>query len=151
MKRTIIILLLITSINSVAQVKPVEIWQRSVANEVLQAVYGPDSTINIQMTGMDEASDNSTKDMTIFSGTPKEYYSFICNLENFADQNKPEGNLRIGANINGVSVYVEKFLGGVKLWIENGSSSYHHLPPSLLPKVKEKFIEWANKNNVPYQ
>ncbi len=111
----------------------------------------PDSTINIQMTGMDEASDNSTKDMTILSGTQKEYYTFICNLENFAEQNKPEANIRIGANISGVSVYLEKFLGGVKLWIENGSRSYHHLSPALLPKVKEKFTEWANKNNVPYQ
>ena len=83
MKKTIIFLLFLISISSFAQVKSVEILQRPAANELLQAVLMPDSTYNIKMTGRDDASDNSTKDMTIFSGTPKDYYTFICNLEKF--------------------------------------------------------------------
>ncbi len=152
MKIKIIILLVLISFNSFSQEKEIEIWQRAGGNEVLQAVYNPDSTINIQMIVRDEASDNSTKEITVFSGSPKDYYTFIDELISFTAENKPEGDLRISGTIGGTSVYLEKFLGSVQLWItENGGSSYHHLSPGLLSKFQDKFTEWANKNKIPYQ
>lgn len=152
MKKTIIILLFLTCINSFAQVKSVEILQRPAGNEILEAMFLPDSTINIQMTGKDNAYDNSTKSMTIFSGTPKEYYTFICELEKFAEENEPTAHTRIIAKIGGMSVSLEKFIGSVQLLIyEKGGTGYHHLLPAWLPKFKEKFTEWANNNNIPFQ
>ena len=152
MKKTIIILLFLTCINSFAQVKSVEILQRSGGNEVLEAMIQPDSTFNIQMTGKDNAYDNSTNSMTIFSGTPKEYYTFICELEKFAEENEPDTHTRIIGKIGGMSVSLEKFMGSVRLLIyEKSGTGYHHLLPSWLPKYKEKFTEWANSNNILFQ
>ena len=152
MKTVIIILLFLTSIKSLAQNKSVELFQRSSANEVLEAIFLPDSTINIQMTGRDYADDNGTKSMTIFSGTPKEYYTFICELEKFVTENEPESHVQIVDQIDGMSVSLEKFLGAVILVIyEKGGHSFHRLPVAWIPKFKEKFTEWANNINIPFQ
>jgi hypothetical protein len=152
MKTTIIFLLFLICINSFAQVKSVEILQRPSANEVLEAILLPDSTINIQMTGADNSYDNSTKIMTIFSGTPKEYYTFICELEEFAEENEPKAHTRIIAKIGGMQVSIEKFLGSFQFLIyEKAGAGYHRLSPSWLTKFKEKFTEWANNKNIPFQ
>lgn len=112
----------------------------------------PDSTINIQFTGRDDSNDNSAKDMTIFSGTPKEYYNFICELEQFTEENVPDAHVQISAKVGGMPVSLEKLLGTVHLLIyETNGRSYHHLLPPLLAKYKEKFTEWAINNNIPYQ
>lgn len=148
MKKTIIFIFFLSNINSFSQVGSVEIWERRSSNEVLEIKYQSDSTINIQMTGTDNNYDN-TPTMIIFSGTPKEYYIFICELEKFAEENEPEAGVSINSLIGGMSVSLEKFLGGIHLSIyEKGGPGFHNLLPAWLPKFKEKFIEWADKNNV---
>lgn len=152
MKVTIVILIFITCINSFAQVKSVEICQRPGGNGVLEATFLPDSSVNIQMMVKDNAYDNSTTTMTIFSGTPKEYYNFICELEKFASENEPGPRTSIIAKVYGMSVSLEKFLGAVILVIyEKGGSGYHHLPLGWIPKFRENFTEWADKNNIPFK
>lgn len=149
MKKAIIFIFFIAHINSFSQVGTVEIWERRSSNEVLEIKYQSDSTIIIQMTGIDNNYDNSTPVMVIFSGTPKEYYTFICELEKFAEENEPEAGVSINALIGGMSVSIEKFLGGVHLCIyEKGGPGFHNLLPAWLPKFKEKFIKWADDNNV---
>lgn len=150
MKIIIIILLLFISFRSVAQIRSVDIFQRPANGEVLEAVYMADSTVSIQMKGRDDASDNSSSEMTIFSGTPKEFYTFICDLEEFAEENKPDGNIRVNGKISGMPVVLEKFMGGLQIWIYGNGKSFHHLSVSWLPKYKEKFAGWAYNNNIPY-
>jgi hypothetical protein len=152
MRDTIIIFLFLTSINCFAQDNSIEICQRSAGNELLEAIFLPDSTINIRMTGSDNADDSGTRTITIYSGTPKEYYTFICELEEFTTENDPDPHTKIIDKIYGISVSLEKSLGAVILVIYDQSGrGFHRLPLAWIPKFKDKFTEWANSKNVPFQ
>jgi len=152
MRDTIIIFLFLTCINCFAQDNSIEICQRSAGNELLEATFLSDSTINIKMTGRDNADETGTRNMTFFSGTPKEYYTFICELEKFTTENEPDPHTKIVDKIYGMSVSLEKSLGAVILLIYDQSGrGFHHLPLAWIPKFKEKFTEWATNNNIPFQ
>ena len=145
--------LLLFTLNLYCQkTKSILIWKKPITDQVLRAHYilnDKDSleTINIHFMAKDDRYSQLIDYITIYSGTPIEFYFFLTELEKFYKENEPETSMEI----HGQYVSVQKFMGTKQLWIyEKDGNGYHIFLIAWIQKFKEKFVAWANQNKIPY-
>ena len=154
MKKLLVVLFLAFSITAFGQArKTVTILRRYNTMGILDAIYLPDSIINIHWMGIDDRYP-ALKDLcTVFIGLPDEFYTFLNDIETFINENKGQvsGKTEMSIDINGQNISLRKSTGTLQLLIyEKDGSAYSIMLPAWIITLRDKFWEWCNVNNIKY-
>ena len=153
MIKLMFLLLIALSISVMGQIhKTVKIWE-PIGREILAANYTGVDSIYIDLLGQNSLYTAITDLMTIFYGTPNEFYTWCNKLETFSKENEPNPKSDFYIDIDGQWIYLKKSMGVKVLQIfeKNKTSAVHQIATTSLMKFRDKFTEWADKNNVIYK
>ena len=147
--------------------KTFQIWEKTfvsteilpgfVDNEFLQAYYNYDSNNEVESVYIHfEAQDSRyfyiIESITIYYGTPKEFYSFLNEVEAFCNKEK-ESLLDMTIRIHGQIVTSSELMDIKKICIsekDKDGDGFHIFYLDEIVQFKEKFVQWANENNISY-
>ncbi len=151
MKKSLFIFFIFICLNTDGQIKQVEIWSNPGTGKILQAAFADDDTLIIFYAN-DSRYSHITSLIRVFYGTPEDFYKWLGDLEEFG-KNKLDAKTDLTKEINGQLVTIRKAIGSMNDYYlsEIGGNGYSRLLAVELPKFKNKFIQWAEKNNISYQ
>lgn len=103
--------------------------------------------INIHFLGQDSRYSALISYITIYSGSPVEFYNFLNELDEFWKEN----DVGTSMTIHNHHVTYDKLMGAAGLWVsEEDGSGYRSLNAKHISKFKQKFVSWCEANNVVY-
>jgi hypothetical protein len=133
--------------------KTVEIWKKPFTKEILNANYAYNENdelaeVTIHMLGQDARYQQLISYITLFYGSPIEFYDFWTELEKFYNEN----DAGTKTEIYGQTVSLIQVMGSTGLLIfEKDGSGYRSINLKTIEKFKERFEEWAIENDIEYQ
>ncbi|MEG2228441.1 MAG: hypothetical protein RRY39_08110, partial [Odoribacter sp.] len=149
MKNILIIawIMLSSSLLFAQKTKTVEIWKKPMSLETMNAIYSFDKkgdlvNIEIFLRGQNCEYMYITDFITIFRGSPIEFYGFLNQIEKFCIENEAGVSSEVMGRIvsRGKSAFTEiiKIEGQKK-------DVFYGCPIKWIPKFKSKFIAWCKK------
>ena len=131
--------------------KKVDIVSGGLMHAYISANYSYDENdklieTNIHFFGQDARFSQLTEFITIFSGSPKDFFIFMNEVEKFFKENEPGTS----STIQGHYVSIQTIYG-LKAYYLNEIKGNGFMSFTLkgFVRIKDKFVEWAKENGVP--
>ena len=101
---------------------------------------------SINLIGLDARYTQITEFITLYSGDPQGFMTFLNDIEKFYP-NDP--NTSTDINNGKTHVSIDKTMGSkhLTIWEEEGSG-FHKISFKLIQKTKDAFINWITQNNI---
>lgn len=147
------ILLVMVSTGFAQKTRKIEIFTKAVGAEILNATiyYNENGVITDTLIGFfafDTRYPSLFQPITLCFGKTRDVFMYMSRVIDFCNSELPGTSAKIG---NG-GVRFEKSFGGKLLWLdEQNGEGYHVMNLKALIKIRDKYFEWAKKNQVTLQ
>lgn len=153
MKKVLFLMLTIMmfiTINSsmIAQItKTEEIFHTSLLFCTINAYKNTETETRILFMAQNAEYTEISDIITLFSGSPEDFYNYLNDVENFFKDNE-DGT---STNINGGKTHLSKSKSAWVIFeLKEDGNGYYSLMKNRIPKIKESFLVWAKKNGYSF-